>query len=508
MKSALLKSILICLFLWIGNFVCAQDIDLASTSQKRKDVENNPESIETHSAFLKLFSKKDSPAVNAQYKLWMKRFPASAMVPYAVAKFYYGNENPQARPYLLKAVANKPAFAEAWNLLSIDALFWGDFNGAFEYTLKAAKADRTNADYAYWLFYLTEERDKIKYDSLGLDLVLRFPEHDRAAMVLGDLAFKTNDHIIKVAYYEQLYSLFHESQPISFRAAMSYYFTYLIDSGLPAEAYALALKMVLDKQKRNGLEWKSKIKVALQYMDLQALLKEKKYDEALVLLNNIKVVDAFSVSTVSSTEKLLLLKAKVNDLAGKTREAYDTLVVYYSKSLSQDVIKPVMMYAAKLGIDSSRVDKDIRSLRDIKRIMADDLVFTEYGTLKKVRLSDYNGKVVLLTYWFPGCAPCRAEFPHFENVLKKFNKKEVVYLGINAFSDQDAFVLPFMSNTGYSFTPLKEGKNKDRGNLPAFGYPTNYLIDRKGKIAHTKFRTAKTTENRLEMMITELLAEK
>ena len=167
-----------------------------------------------------------------------------------------------------------------------------------------------------------------------------------------------------------------------------------------------------------------------------------------------------------------------------------------------------MTYAAKLSIDSSTVDKDIRSLRDTKRIIADDLVFTEYGTSKKVRLSDYNGKVVLLTYWFPGCGPCRAEFPHFENVLKKFNKNEVVYLGINVFSDQDAFVLPFMSNTGYSFTPLKEGKNKDRGNLPAFAYPTNYLIDRKGKIAYTKFWTAKTTENRLEMMITDLLAEK
>ena len=125
----------------------------------------------------------------------------------------------------------------------------------------------------------------------------------------------------------------------------------------------------------------------------------------------------------------------------------------------------------------------------------------------KVSMKDYKGKVVLLTFWFPGCGPCRGEFPHFEKVLKNFNGQPVSYLGINIVRDQDAYVVPFVKSSKYSFTPLKDVET-NRQNLPVRGAPTNYLIDQDGKIIFKNFMIQNhDAELMLEDMI-RLLLEK
>jgi len=116
--------------------------------------------------------------------------------------------------------------------------------------------------------------------------------------------------------------------------------------------------------------------------------------------------------------------------------------------------------------------------------------------------------VVLLTYWFPGCGPCRVEFPHFEAVLKKFKTSDIAYLGLNLEPSQDEAVLPFLKESGYTFTALHDAWGRNKGNLPANGAPTNYLIDRKGRIIFSNFRIDTENEKTLELMIKEMLAAK
>jgi thiol-disulfide isomerase/thioredoxin len=113
--------------------------------------------------------------------------------------------------------------------------------------------------------------------------------------------------------------------------------------------------------------------------------------------------------------------------------------------------------------------------------------------------------VVLITFWFPGCGPCRAEFPHFENVVKKYNKKELVYLGINVLPNQDDYVLPFMKGTKYSFMPLKATSDWAEKNYGVRGEPTNFLLDKEGNIVFANFRTDQNNERTLELMINSLL---
>ncbi|HUW92662.1 MAG TPA: TlpA disulfide reductase family protein, partial [Bacteroidales bacterium] len=148
--------------------------------------------------------------------------------------------------------------------------------------------------------------------------------------------------------------------------------------------------------------------------------------------------------------------------------------------------------------------EDVHANRYATVVPATPFSLLAYITHDTISLDEFKGKVILLTYWFPGCGPCRGEFPNFENVIRKFKGKDVVYLAINIAPEQDEYVVPFVRSSGYSFIPLKDEPEK-RGNLTARGAPTNYLLDRDGNIIFKNFRTDDRNERTLELMIQSLL---
>ena len=117
--------------------------------------------------------------------------------------------------------------------------------------------------------------------------------------------------------------------------------------------------------------------------------------------------------------------------------------------------------------------------------------------------------MVLLTYWFPGCGPCRGEFPHFQNVVNKFKGQDLVYVGINISPEQNDYVVPFMKSSGYTFIPIEDVEGRNKGNLDnRNAAPVNFLIDKTGKIVYSDIRTDESNEDLLATMITSLLNKK
>jgi len=121
-----------------------------------------------------------------------------------------------------------------------------------------------------------------------------------------------------------------------------------------------------------------------------------------------------------------------------------------------------------------------------------------------VSLSDLKGKVVLLTYWFPGCGPCRKEFPFFEKAVRKY-AEDVKYVGINLINIQDDYVVSYMKSSGYTFIPLQNDPKWAKGTLHASGAPVNFLIDRQGRIIFSHFFIDEENYNLLETMIAEMI---
>jgi thiol-disulfide isomerase/thioredoxin len=473
--------------------VVASESELAAM---RTAIEKSPDSLAYHTEYIKAVGI-DNPELTKQYDKWIEKFSKSATVPFAIGSALYRKEYPAARPYLLKAVERDPRLAQAWQMLSIDASRWGDEKAAAEFMHKATEADPADPGYAFYNAMNFEEIDPARWRAELYKLAKRFPDHERGAQGLYWLATRSTDMKEKIRVYEMLHQLYPPTKFSWSSSGMSGLFDAYLQTD-PSKARQLAKEMGEERG------WPARDTLAQQFIEVQSLLKNKRSKEALAVAEKMK-----APRYTSASDEIALLKAKAAVAAGNTLKAYNDLLKIFAFAPGDDLYKAMLEYASVLGKDKATINKDVWALREEKIKPAPPFELGLYTSKHKASLEDYRGKVVLLTFWFPGCGPCRGEFPHFENVLRKFDKKEVAYLAINIFPEQDEYVPSFMQGTRYSFTPLRSNSEWAEKVYKVRGAPTNFLIDQQGNIVFTSFRAHdRKTERMMELMIQSMLDRK
>ena len=99
-----------------------------------------------------------------------------------------------------------------------------------------------------------------------------------------------------------------------------------------------------------------------------------------------------------------------------------------------------------------------------------------------VRLSDYKGKVVFLNFWATWCPPCRAEIPHFIDLVEKYGNDGFEVVGVDLDPRDFSKVQAFVNQQGINYTILYDTKNVQGmyGGIPSI--PTTFVINRDGKV--------------------------
>jgi peroxiredoxin len=96
---------------------------------------------------------------------------------------------------------------------------------------------------------------------------------------------------------------------------------------------------------------------------------------------------------------------------------------------------------------------------------------------KTVKLSDYQGKIVVIDWVNPACPVCRGHYEHgtIQNLVKKYQGKDVVFLGVN------------------STASGKDGAGAEANSKARTDWNVNFpfLLDESGKVGRTY--GAKTT---------------
>ena len=100
---------------------------------------------------------------------------------------------------------------------------------------------------------------------------------------------------------------------------------------------------------------------------------------------------------------------------------------------------------------------------------------------RDISFSDYNGNVIILTFWATWCSSCQEEMPSKELLYQRFNNQGLEILAVNLEEEADT-VRQFIHNYGYTFPVLLDHYGEVKAGYEVDGYPTNYILNREGKI--------------------------
>jgi thiol-disulfide isomerase/thioredoxin len=103
-----------------------------------------------------------------------------------------------------------------------------------------------------------------------------------------------------------------------------------------------------------------------------------------------------------------------------------------------------------------------------------------------------KGRIYVVEFWATWCGPCRATIPHLNELAKK--NKEVVFVGVDVWEDDESLVAPFVKEMGEKMTyrVALDNKAKDKEGAMSTtwmraagrnGIPSAFIVDKQGKIA-------------------------
>ena len=130
---------------------------------------------------------------------------------------------------------------------------------------------------------------------------------------------------------------------------------------------------------------------------------------------------------------------------------------------------------------------------------------------RPVSSAEYTGQVLVLNFWYAGCAPCRAEAPDLEKSNQKFTTQGVKFLGVNV-RDQAATALAFSRTYGISYPSVLDADDGTlqlafSGTIAPNAVPTTLVVDKQGRVS-ARILGRIPDVSILDALITTAVAEK
>ena len=223
------------------------------------------------------------------------------------------------------------------------------------------------------------------------------------------------------------------------------------------------------------------------------LFKQKKYEEAFQYEEGVRQQDGldtggkerYAVYAEYGKGGLFAKEYIEKELASgvDSYQLVDQLESLYVKlNLPMDQFHSIKAKATALAEENNR--KNI--IKEFGTTTAPNFSLTNLEG-KKVQLSDLKGKLVVLDFWATWCGPCKASFPRMQELVTKYQDKNVIFLFVDTFERkkaEDTFkkVNQFIQDKKYTFNVVLDYDDAVANSYKVTYIPKKFVIDEKGNI--------------------------
>jgi peroxiredoxin len=121
------------------------------------------------------------------------------------------------------------------------------------------------------------------------------------------------------------------------------------------------------------------------------------------------------------------------------------------------------------------------------------------------RLSDFRGRVVLLSFWATWCPPCRSEMPALEALYQAYKHQGLEVLAVASDVQGIEVVQPFVAQHHLTFLTLLDITTHVTRVYGVTSLPTTYVLDREGRLVTVEIGSRDWTTAEARALIASLL---
>ena len=142
-----------------------------------------------------------------------------------------------------------------------------------------------------------------------------------------------------------------------------------------------------------------------------------------------------------------------------------------------------------------------KPIKDLKLVKED-------GSIAKI--SDFNGKVVILSFWATWCVPCLQELPTFAKLEKEYRENGLVVVPVNIEDEtvDRQFIASLWQKHSIDFSTYYDPQQLSATAMDVQIMPTNFVLDRKGRIAFASYGANNWAGTKARKFISAILNEK